>query len=212
VEKRILISLAGAGAAIALSACGGEETNADRTNPKLTAPADAMLSELAPAGWADAAAKFIAPDGRENGHIVLTNTPGAGVLMRIDLSGLDQGWHGIHLHQIADCSDGADGFKMSGGHINPDDREHGLLNPNGPERADMPNIYASGNGRATVEIFNDSVALFASEEAAAEAGPYPLIDADGFAIIVHQNADDHQTQPIGGAGPRVACAAISGEP
>lgn len=207
VEKRVVTGAL----ALTLLACSGDEADTDLSSPKLTMSRDAMLSELAPAEWADAAARFVAPDGSERGHVVLTNTPGAGVLMRIDLSGLAQGWHGIHLHQVADCSDGADGFMASGGHVDPDNHEHGLLNPAGPERADMPNIYAGADGRATAEIFNDSVALFASEEAAAEAGPYPLIDEDGFAVIIHENADDHQTQPIGGAGARIACAAIRGE-
>ena len=35
-----------------------------------------------------------------------------------------------------------------------------------------------------------------------------LMDADGSALIVHANADDGLTQPIGGAGERVACALI----
>jgi superoxide dismutase, Cu-Zn family len=41
------------------------------------------------------------------------------------------------------------------------------------------------------------------------AGREPLMDADGAALIVHAFADDHQTQPIGGAGERVACAALT---
>ena len=32
--------------------------------------------------------------------------------------------------------------------------------------------------------------------------------ADGSALVIHAAADDHQTQPIGGAGARVACAVI----
>jgi Cu-Zn family superoxide dismutase len=35
-----------------------------------------------------------------------------------------------------------------------------------------------------------------------------LIDQDGAAIVVHASPDDHETQPIGGAGARVACAAF----
>lgn len=189
----------------ALSACGN---NADSEGSHRTT--DPILEPLAPAAWADAAAGFVAPDGSDNGYVVLTNAPGAGVLMRVDLKGLTQGWHGIHLHNIGDCSDGRDGFKASGGHVDPESRDHGLLNPNGPERADIPNIYAGADGRATAEIFNPTIALYASEEAAAAAGPHPLMDENGFAIVVHANADDHETQPIGGAGPRVACAAIAG--
>ncbi|MFQ5563793.1 MAG: superoxide dismutase family protein [Parvularculaceae bacterium] len=169
--------------------------------------AGALLDELAPAGGADAAGAFISPEGAEIGHAVLTEAP-SGVLLRVDLRGLTQGWHAIHIHQIADCADGAAGFKASGGHIDPDDNAHGLLNPDGPERADMPNIYAGADGRATAEIFRGGVALYPSEAGAAENGPFPLLDDDGFAIIVHESPDNHMDQPIGGAGGRVACAAI----
>lgn len=167
-----------------------------------------MLEPLAPAGWADAAGGFVDRDAKPAGYIAFAQAPGAGVLMRIDLKGLSEGWHGIHLHQVADCADYAGSFKASGGHIDPDAREHGLLNPDGPEAADMPNIYAGRDGRATAEIYNSAVALFPSEAASAAVGPHPLIDEDGFAVIVHQRADDHTSQPIGGAGERVACASI----
>ena len=36
-----------------------------------------------------------------------------------------------------------------------------------------------------------------------------LRSGDGSAVIIHANADDHLTQPIGGAGPRVACAEMT---
>jgi Cu-Zn family superoxide dismutase len=35
-----------------------------------------------------------------------------------------------------------------------------------------------------------------------------LKDADGSALVIHAAADDQTTQPIGGAGERVACAVI----
>jgi len=191
---------AGLGSAmLTLAACGVSSDDAPR----------AMLSELAPADWADAASKLNGTDGSERGNVVFTSGP-QGVLMRVDMSGLSEGWHAIHLHQVADCSDGAAGFKASGGHINPDANKHGLLNPEGHERADLPNIYAGADGRATAEIYRPGVALYASEAAAADNGPYPLMDDNGFAVIVHENPDDHMAQPIGGAGARVACAAIKG--
>jgi Cu-Zn family superoxide dismutase len=41
------------------------------------------------------------------------------------------------------------------------------------------------------------------------AGGRPsLLDADGSAIVVHANPDDHNSQPIGGAGARVACGVV----
>lgn len=189
---------------IFLAACGKSD------NPGTSSKSDAgsLLPTLAPADWADAASSFIDTEGNEIGYVVFKNAPRAGVLIRVDVKGLDQGWHGIHLHQVADCSDGAEGFKASGGHIDPDNNPHGLLHEDGPERADIPNIYAGADGRATAEIFNSTIGLFPSEAAAAESGPHPLIDEDGFAMIIHVNPDDHITQPIGGAGSRVACAAI----
>ncbi|MEE2692213.1 MAG: superoxide dismutase family protein [Pseudomonadota bacterium] len=185
-------------AAFALAACGGGKEEA---RP--------LLGELAPAGGADAAGTLINAAGETVGHVVFTNGTG-GVLMRVDIKGLSQGWHGIHLHQKGDCSDGPEGFKASGGHIDPDEHEHGLLNANGSERADLPNIYAGPDGRATAEIFRWGVSLYPTEAGAAENGPYPLLDDDGFAVIVHENPDDQTTQPIGGAAGRVACAALNG--
>ena len=35
-----------------------------------------------------------------------------------------------------------------------------------------------------------------------------LLDADGSAIVVHASPDDHKSQPIGGAGARVACGVV----
>lgn len=201
-RKNLFIS---ASSILLLTACGNPASE-----PGAAAGGDALLEPLAPAGRIDAAANFIGRDGKVTGHAVLTNAPRAGVILRVDLEGLAQGWHGIHLHQVGDCSDHAEGFLTSGGHVDPENREHGLLNPDGPERADLANIYAGADGRATAEIYNDMVALYPSEAAAAEAGPYPLMDTDGFAIVVHTNADDHETQPIGGAGERVACAAVTG--
>ncbi|MEX0645789.1 MAG: superoxide dismutase family protein, partial [Parvularculaceae bacterium] len=166
-----------------------------------------MLDDLAPGGLADAAAPFVDRAGKDVGRVVLSSATG-GVLLRVDLKCLPEGWHGIHFHDIGDCSDGADGFQAAGGHVDPDSREHGLMHPEGFERGDLPNIYAGPDGRATAEFFRAGVSLKASEEAAAENGPYPLIDNDGFAVIVHENPDDQSTQPIGGAAGRVACASI----
>ncbi|MEL6361944.1 MAG: superoxide dismutase family protein [Pseudomonadota bacterium] len=167
-----------------------------------------MLTEITAQGRVDAAGKLIGPNGNDMGVVAFTEGP-YGTIIRLDVSGLAPGWHGIHLHKVGDCSDGADGFKASGGHVNPDGFAHGLLNPEGNHRADLVNIYAGTDGRVTAELYREGVNLLPSEAAAAENGPFPLLDEDGFAVIIHENEDDHMTQPIGGAGGRVACAALT---
>lgn len=188
-SKTALISIS---SLLLLAACGktGEAQSV----------AEPMLSPLAPSGWADASADLSGADGADLGDVAFKDTPNGGVILRVDMQGLSQGWHGIHFHQVGDCHDGHEGFKASAGHVDPQDREHGLLNPAGPEVADITNIYAGADGRATAEIFNGAATL---------AGANGLLDEDGFAIVVHANPDDHLTQPIGGAGDRVACAAIT---
>ena len=122
----------------------------------------------------------------------------SGVLMQIEVNGLAPGWHGTHLHMKGDCSDASAGFKASGAHVgHGGGAEHGLLNPKGPETGDLPNIYAAENGTAKAEIFLSGMKVV------------DLVDADGTAIIIHANQDDHTSQPIGGAGDRVACGVIA---
>ncbi|MCC7268527.1 MAG: superoxide dismutase family protein, partial [Caulobacteraceae bacterium] len=56
-------------------------------------------------------------------------------------------------------------------------------------------------GAVQAEVFSPWVGLAAGER-------LNLKDADGSAIVIHAKADDHQSQPIGGAGERVACGVI----
>lgn len=120
-----------------------------------------------------------------------------GVLMEvtIEAGGLTPGWHGLHLHEVGDCSD-IGSFKLSGGHMGMIPGGHGVLNPDGPEPGDFSNIWAGKDGAAGYEVFTPWVKMSMVD------------DEDGTALVIHQNRDDHVTQPIGGAGPRVACAVI----
>lgn len=120
-----------------------------------------------------------------------------GIIIRVNLEAgaLSPGWHGLHLHQVGDCSDTGI-YKLSGGHVGKVDGGHGLLNPTGPEGGDTPNIHAAADGSAAMEIITARVTLSG------------LTDGDGSALIIHAGEDDHISQPIGGAGARVACAVI----
>ena len=132
-----------------------------------------------------------------------TLTPGPkGVLVRLELTGLTPGWHAIHFHSVADCSDPA--LQKSGAHVqHPTGKTaHGLLNPDGPDAGDLPNVWADARGEAHAEVFSTAVS------AGPDKARANLLDTDGSALIVHANPDDGVSQPIGGAGARIACALI----
>jgi Cu-Zn family superoxide dismutase len=128
-----------------------------------------------------------------------------GVLMRLEVKGLTPGWHGLHFHEKADCS--ATDFTSAGAHVHgPAPVVHGLLNFTGNDNGDLPNLYVQPDGTAMVELYSQLVVLRPGTSTTVPA----LLDADGSAIVIHANPDDHMTQPIGGAGARVACGAITG--
>lgn len=189
-------------AVLGAAACGKSEKAA----PSIAAGG---AEPLAPATWNGLAARFTNNAGQPSGEAVIIDAKD-GVLLRLRVDGLTPGWHGAHIHMTGTCEDADAGFKASGAHFDPENHEHGLENARGSERGDLPNIYAGADGRATVEFFRSNLHLKPSEAAVTENGPYPLLDDDGFAVIVHANPDDHVTQPIGGAGDRVLCAAFKG--
>ena len=131
-----------------------------------------------------------------------------GVVIRLEFNAraLTPGWHGVHLHQNGDCADFAAGFMASGGHVGKgmDGAMHGLLNPMGPEAGDLANIFAPDAGAFGAELYTPNVTLAAT----GQDWRMPLLTERGAALIVHASPDDHASQPIGGAGARVACAAI----
>lgn len=148
---------------------------------------------------ASRAAEIKNPSGHIMGSLTVTEAP-HGVLLRIQVKGLKPGWHGVHFHEKADCSDAK--FKNAGGHIHSKTPVHGLLNPNANDSGDLPNIYANANGSATVELYSTLVSLNGGGDRPA------LLDSDGSALVIHAQPDDYKSQPIGGAGDRVACAEI----
>lgn len=143
---------------------------------------------------------LVGADGSPIGKITVTDAPN-GVLLRITAKGLTPGWHGMHFHEKADCS--APTFKSAGAHVHSmTPVTHGLLNPQANDDGDLPNLYVAADGSVTVELYSTLVSLKGTGNRPA------LLDADGSALVIHANPDDYMTQPIGGAGDRVACAPI----
>lgn len=132
--------------------------------------------------------------GQVIGKVTLVEAP-KGVLLKVEAKSLAPGWHGLHFHEKADCS--KSDFTSAGAHTHGGgDRVHGLLNPKANETGDLPNFYVAADGTGATEVFSSLITMSA------------LKDADGSAVLIHAGADDHQSQPIGGAGARVACAEV----
>ncbi len=148
-----------------------------------------------PAGSPPPEAVVLNTSGAEIGKAQFAASP-HGVIVRllIEPGGLAPGWHASHLHAVGDCSD-TPGFERAGEHVGKA-AFHGLLHPHGPDKGDLPNISVAGDGSASVELLSSFTSL--SE----------LEDADGSALIIHANPDDHVSQPLGNSGDRVACAIV----
>jgi len=156
---------------------------------------------------------IVSGDGRAIGQAHFTPAP-SGTLIRLQFSerALPAGWHGLHLHTRGDCSDFANGFEASGGHLGMGDRiSHGLLHPNGPETGDLPNLFAPPSGIFAAEFFSPYTVLASQRISGNASTPAreALLDTDGTALLIHAGPDDQITQPIGGAGARIACAALT---
>lgn len=160
--------------------------------------AASLFSAVAAAGAKTATSELVNNQGERVGTVTLTQGT-AGVLITLKVYGLAPGYHGMHFHGVADCSD-HEAFKKAGGHVDPHKKPHGFLNPDGPHEGNLPNLIVDQGGTAELELYSQMVSL--------EQGPAKLLDQDGSALIIHANRDDHQSQPIGGSGDRIACAAI----
>lgn len=160
---------------------------------------DHVMARATPGDFGEATLKNSA--GATVGRAVYNQGP-SGLLIRIEASGLTPGWHGVHIHAVGRCDAP---FTSAGAHVNHGSpaKPHGLLNAEGPDDGDLPNVFADAQGRVNAEVFTTRARI-------ADEGPGQwLWDADGSSIVIHANADDQTSQPIGGAGDRVACGVMA---
>ena len=183
--------------AAACASESGENGNASEADSAASPVAYSVKAGAVAQAYAD----MISPDGSKIGSVHFQQGP-TGVLMKIDVTSLTPGPHGIHLHSAGACTPD---FKAADGHINPNGGPHGLLNEARSEstqdNGDLPNLYASDDGVARAEFFTSLVTV--------AGGSMPaLLDSDGSAVVIHEHPDDHTSQPIGGSGGRVGCGVI----
>lgn len=133
-------------------------------------------------------------EGNQVSGTVTFRKVAAGVRVTADISGLEEGKHGFHVHHYGDCT--APGGKSAGGHYNPTDNDHGAPTQDNRHMGDMGNITADGEGNATLEYTDPVIELNGSNSIV------------GHAVVVHGGEDDLTSQPSGNAGPRIGCGVI----
>jgi superoxide dismutase, Cu-Zn family len=183
-----------AGILALLAACGNAE---QETGPAVREGAGTSTGERA-AGTMEARAVLRNQAGVEIGD-ALIRQDGGGVVVTINARDLPPGERGLHFHEVGRCDPPA--HQTAGSHFNPEGNEqHGLTSPGGGHAGDMENVEVASDGTVRATVRNDRVTL---ERGVANS----LLDADGSALILHENRDDHTADAVTGA--RIACGVVS---
>lgn len=147
-----------------------------------------------------AASNLVRADGSVAGTVRIFQQP-AGLLLRVDATGLPPGRLGVHVHETGRCD--PPGFTTAGAHWNPTARQHGHRNPQGYHLGDLGNVGIGADGRLIAGLLVPGASLWAV------AGGRPALrDANGSALVIHARTDDEITDPSGNSGDRIACAIL----
>ncbi len=158
-------------------------------------------SPLAPAAQKDsdedsATASIVDRAGKRVGLATLEETPN-GTMINVEFTGLAPGVHAFHIHAVGKCDPP---FESAGPHFNPTGAAHGMAIGKGYHAGDLPNVFVPASGNVHVELLVPRVTV--------RSGAQSVFDADGSALVVHVDRDDHKTDPAGNAGDRIACGVI----
>jgi len=183
--------------AFLLTACGTGKSGAEEEKtPVKEEESEAVSSNEA------VHVEIVNTEGEKVGLAQLTPVvDGEGVNINLEAWDLTPGIHGFHIHEKGVCEE--PDFETAGGHFNPEDREHGFDNPEGPHAGDLPNIEVDEDGKVKDDIVTELVTLQKGQENS-------IIREGGTSLMIHADPDDYVSQPAGDAGDRVACGVIGG--
>ena len=209
-------------AALLVASCGAGEDSANGVeatpaNEGTALPGQTTADDLA--GGVDsqafATADLVDPEGGSLGTVEFTETD-AGTEIHIDASDLPPGFHGLHIHSAGLCEPDSEdpdepgetgAFLSAEGHLaGPDEgAEH-------PDHAgDLPPLFVTEDGTAQLTTLSDRLDRDL------------LLDEDGSAVIIHEDADnlahiperyapegaDEDTLTAGDGGSRIACGELT---
>ncbi len=142
--------------------------------------------------------------GKQIGQATFIGVDIGGVQVRVEVSGLPAGNHGMHIHEYGSCNPlrntagVSTPFGAAGSHFDPQGTGH-HLGPNGTGHAgDFPNLNVDLRGNVHTTFFTDRLSVL--------SGPTNIV---GRSLMIHANEDNYtDTPPLGGSGPRIACGEI----
>ncbi|WP_333619847.1 superoxide dismutase family protein [Dietzia sp.] len=210
---RLAFGLTSAAALMFAAACSsddggsseGESSNAAGSSAEASAASSSDAAEPA------ATAKVANDEGAELGTVSFA-PQGSEVEVTANITGLEPGFYGFHIHDTGKCDPHAmndsgehKAFNSAGGHLNPDKKDH-------PEHAgDMPPLLVGENGEAHASFTTDR---FSVEQLTGGEGTAVMIHAgaDNFANIPEHYAPtpDEETLKTGDAGARAGCGVVEG--
>lgn len=138
--------------------------------------------------------------GESIGRIVVTEHEG-GLIFSPELTGLQPGLHGFHIHENPDCGPGPmEGggrgpAKAAGSHWDPENTDRHAAPWEDGHRGDLPALHVNDKRLGQHPVYKPDI---------------ELADLSGRALIIHHGGDNYQSEPDprGGGGPAAACGII----